>query len=679
MSVTTTYAQIYVSPTGSDKTQGTATRPFRTIQRAVEAVKKSPPGADTTFIYLYGGRYDLKQTVQINDQTTPLVIKPFQNQKVSITGGMKISAKAARPISDPAMRAMIANPAVRELDLRKMGVELDKLHPVGFGRPSTPCWNEFFIDGKPARIARYPNDTVMMIGKVHNTGDIPRENITGRGDAVFEYSEPRVNAWLGSSDMWISGYFAHGYADDMIPVRSIDTATHCITTAQPTRYGFMTGAPWRTWFAMNLPQEIDRQGEYVIDSVAGKLYFLATNASEFNVSILKSPLIAIEGSRDVRIEGVTFEYSRGMGVYIANSHNTLVKGCTLRNLGYWGVCIGNGADPLDKRVIGDLDEALYQNILLNRNGGTNNGVVDCQIYDLGSGGVQLSGGDRATLTAAGNYVDNCRIRDFNRIEKSYKGAVNVDGVGNRVSRVDISGAPSMAILIHGNNHVIEYCRITDVCREIDDQGAIYYGRDPSERGHIVRYCYFKELSPRHRVTATYHDDGACGMTCIGNIYLRAGSIPVLIGGGHDNRYLNNIFIDSPTAIHIDNRMQHWGKGMIEKGGVIDTRLQTIRYTEPPYSTTYPELVAYWGENPDLPKRNVIEGNLFVKVKNVLSGQTQWGEFYNNFATMKNPGFVDMDNPLKGFEPNAEVFKKIANFPNLPFDKIGCTLPLNPNL
>lgn len=85
------------------------------------------------------------------------------------------------------------------------------------------------------------------------------------------------------------------------------------------------------------------------------------------------------------------------------------------------------------------------------------------------------------------------------------------------------------------------------------------------------------MSPRHRVTATYHDDGACGAEVYGNIYHKAGSLPVLIGGGHNNHYRHNIFIDSPVAIHIDARMQGWGKFMIEKGAIIDQRLQTVNY------------------------------------------------------------------------------------------------------
>ena len=332
-----------------------------------------------------------------------------------------------------------------------------------------------------------------------------------------------------------------------------------------------------------------------------------------------------------------------------------------------------GGEPAS-RVVGDLMGTIYQNILFDREGGTENGVVDCHIYNVGAGGISLGGGDRASLTPAGNYVENCRIHHYNRIEKSYRPGIWIDGVGNHVSKCDIYDAPSMAILFHGNNHVIELCNITNVCSEVDDQGAVYYGRDPSEQGNIIRYCYFHELSPRHRVTATYHDDGACGATVYGNIYYKAGSLPVLIGGGHDNHYSNNIFIDSPVAIHVDNRMQNWGKGMIAPGGVIDQRLQAVNYQNPPYSVAYPSLSKYWENDASYPEGNVIEGNLFYKIGNVVHGRTEWLDLHNNWVTNSDPGFVDSSDPLKGFKPDAKVFQYIKNFPRLPFDEVGSNLP-----
>lgn len=664
---------LIVSPRGNDSGDGTLRKPFRTVERALQAASRN---GDTIDILLRGGTYPLRQTVEVTG-LKHVTLAPYGGENVSFVGGYAVKASQLQKVTNPAVRERLqpeVRDRVREIDARALRIPLTGLIPKGFGRPSLPGWSELFIDGQPLHIARWPNDSMAMIGKIRCTGDIPREEKYGIGDPVFEYAGERPAQWKSTDGMWIGGYFAHGYADDMIPVRSIDTAAHTLTAALPTQYGFMTGAPWRQWFALNLPEEIDLPGEYVLDAPNGKIYFLPaenTPLKEIYISTLDAPMFAVENSGNVTLRGVTLEYSRGMGVYIEASDSVRVDSCVIRNLGYVGVCIGRG----DKeRQIGALSGMMYENILFNRNAGTHNGVSNSHIYRVGSGGVDLGGGDRATLTPARNYVENCRIHDFNRIEKSYRPGVWIDGVGNRVSNCEIFDAPSMAILLHGNDHLIEYCDIHDVCREVDDQGALYYGRDPSERGNRVRYCYFHDFSSAHRVSATYHDDGACGMEVFGCVYFRSGTIPVLIGGGHDNVYRNNIFIDMPMAVHIDNRMEGWGRGMLDPGGIADQRLQAVKYTEPPYSTAYPELPHYWEGTPRVPRGNVFAGNLFYKIGKTLNGSPAWADWSDNWVTIDNPGFVDPEKPLKGFVPDAPIYRMIDRFAPIPFERIGCKLP-----
>lgn len=681
----------YVSPKGNDNAAGTLSRPFKTPQKAIEAA--SQHNGDTVEILFRKGVYPLTNSVRIKNEN--LILRPYNAESVSFTGGISLGKNKVKAVKDPAVRNLLQDAVkdkVKEVDVKSLGVELAGITPKGFGRAALPSWSELFINGKAQHVSRWPNDSTVLIGKVRCTGDIPRHQQFGKGDPVFEYFEDRPSSWKSTEDVWIAGYFAHGYADDMIPVKSIDSSEKTITAAIPTLYGFLSGASFRRWYALNLVEEIDTPGEYVIDKKNGKLYFLPgeEDIKRIDISILEKPMFYVESSKNVLIQGFTLEYSRGMGVYMETSENVKVDSCTFRNLGYVAVSIGRGDLPdgdiyktqheSDVKykdgvggVIGTLSSRLYDDRLFNRSGGKNNGVTNCKIYQVGSGGINLGGGDRRTLTPANNYVENCRIYEFNRIEKSYRPGVAIDGVGNRVSKCEIFNAPSMAILIGGNDHVIEYCDIHHVCQEVDDQGALYYGRDPSERGLKVRYCYFHNFDSKHRVSATYHDDGACGMEVYGCVYYQAGTIPVLIGGGHDNIYKNNIFVDMPLAIHIDNRMQNWSKSTMDKGGIFDQRLAAVKYNQPPYSEAYPELVHYWEGDPSFPRNNVIAGNLFYKIKNLLSGSLDYAEWYNNYMTPENPGFKNEKNPLEGFTENAPVFNKIEHFQPIPFDKIGCDL------
>lgn len=680
----------FVSPRGADENDGTFRKPFRTIERALAETAAHPH--DTIEIRLRGGIYVLQQTVEISG-LHDLTVAPYGGERVSVTGSRAIESRRLKKVTDPAMRGRLrpeVRDRIRTIDARAEKIPLTGLMPKGFGHPSLPAWSELFVDGQPLTIARWPNDTMAPIGKVHCTGDIPREAKYGIGDPVFEYAEERPAAWQSVEGAWIGGYFAWGYADDMVPVRRLDTAARTITGAAPSRYGFMSGAPFRRWYALNLPEEIDRPGEYVLDAANEKIYFLPPQDSpmeNIRVSVLETPMFAIENCRNVRLCGLTLEYSRGMGVYIEESENVSVDSCVIRNLGYVGVCIGRGdigsedvsgtgslSPEGTPRIISHLGNRIYNDILFDRRAGRNNGVKNCHIYRTGAGGVSLGGGDRATLTPAGNYVENCRIHDFNRIEKSYRPGIGIDGVGNRIANCEIFDAPSMAVLLHGNDHTVEYCDMHDVCLEVDDQGALYYGRDPSERGNRVRYCYFHDFPSVHRVSATYHDDGACGMEVFGCVYYKAGSGSVLIGGGHDNVYRNNLFIDLPQAIHIDNRMEGWGRGMLDAGGIVDQRLRAVRHTEPPYATAYPALAHYWEGTPRKPRGNVFAGNLFYRVGRLLNGSMAWADWSNNWVTTEDPGWVDPADPLKGFVPDARIYRMIDRFAPIPFERIGCRLP-----
>ncbi|MBR5298032.1 MAG: right-handed parallel beta-helix repeat-containing protein [Parabacteroides sp.] len=679
---------IVVSPTGNDGASGEVTRPLKTIAAALDKAKRISHDIPIE-IQLRKGCYELDRTLEISRNN--VLLTAFNNEQVSISGGRKLAIQMLKKVKDKAVSNRIQpeyHQYIREIDFGKLNIPFEGLHATGFGRPTQSAWTEVYINGNPLRIARWPNDSTVAIQKVYESGISTNGEYTDF--PVFGYGENRPNKWKNVTDLWISGYFAHGYADDMIRVERIDTLQKKIHTAQHTLYGFMSGAAWRRWMALNLLEELDSSGEFVLDTQLKKMYLFMPHekVNEINVSCLDAPLLAIENCRNVRVEGLIFEYGRQMGIYLENTHDVLIKECVVRNMGGVGISVGKGTFKQENteghkyggkavsREIGDLMGRMYEDILFNRQGGTNNGIVDCYIYQTGAGGISLGGGNRATLTPAGNYVENCRIYNYNRIEKSYRPGIWIDGVGNRVSGCSIHDAPSMAILFHGNDHLIELCDITRVCNEVDDQGAIYYGRDPSELGNVIRYCYFHELSPKHRVTATYHDDGACGAEVYGNIYYKAGSIPVLIGGGHQNHYKNNIFVTSPVAIRVDNRMQNWGKDMVAKGGIIDQRLETVKFDSPPYSEAYPWLPTYWDSTPSYPKGNVVEGNLFYQIGNVIGGRTEWLEMNNNWITSTNPGWIDPSDPLKGFEVGAPIYRMIKDFPVLPFSKIGTTLPLH---
>jgi hypothetical protein len=693
--------KIYISPNGNDKNKGSLEEPMSTLQGArdqIRSLKKIPRGGITVF--LREGQYKLNETFVLgqNDSGTkksPVKYSAYLGEKVSISGGVSISPEMVKEL-DPE-ESLFFDQSVRDnikkIDLSKLGItDFGKIKNVGFSRPYNTSGLELFVNKKAFELSRYPNKNKIPMGKVIDPGSFPSKGDFSNKGGKFTYDDERPSRWKYSSDVWICGYFNKGWAEDAVQIAEIDTVARTFTTAQAHHYGFGSGASWKQWYAFNVLEEIDTVGEYFLNRETGVLYFYPDPENPIEtleVSMLEKPLVAMEGASNVTFSNITFECSRSIGIYIEEGAGNKIEACTLRNLGGTAICLGKGTESdlsmrhdlenssLVSRQMGSIPQVLYNHTTLNRSAGENHGIINCHIYQVGAGGVILGGGDRKSLAKGGNYVHNCLIHDFNRIEKSYRAGIWITGVGNRISNCEIYDAPMMAILLHGNDHVIEYCDFHDVVREMHDQGAIYYGRNPSERGNVVRYNYFHDLGSEHLSVSVYHDDGACGMEVHANVFYRAGSMPVLIGGGNDHTYSNNIFINCPIGIHVDNRKQGWAKGSGDKGGSwkFEERLNAVDYKNPPYSVRYPQQVTYWEEDEakKYPKNNRVINNVFYRVKNVIDGKKDWLIWENNKILDEAPSFWNEEKQQFSLQNGKIVYEDLSGFESIDFDKIGCTI------
>jgi hypothetical protein len=63
------------------------------------------------------------------------------------------------------------------------------------------------------------------------------------------------------------------------------------------------------------------------------------------VSMLEEPLVQLKNTSFIHFNGISFECSRGIGVYIEKGNDNKIDNCVFRNLGIVGVCIGKGIEP----------------------------------------------------------------------------------------------------------------------------------------------------------------------------------------------------------------------------------------------------------------------------------------------------------------------------------------------
>jgi hypothetical protein len=604
----------YVAPGGVESGKGSKDDPFTSLNLTLQRVldERAKGNKLHVKIYLMEGEYGIKNSIRIDSSLSNITIASYKDEKVVFTGGRAIPPDAIE-------QTELNGNKVLRVDLRKLGItEYGEMRNVGFRRPYGKSWAELFVNGEPMHLAKWPNNGVIAMGKVLDSGSVPRNgDFTDRG-GEFICDSTRILTWKNPGEVWITGYFNYGYADDAVRIASIDVKKKTIKTAQATLYGFSSGKPFNQWYAYNIKEELDEAGEYYIDRSTGELFFISPGGKHPEsviISMLEEPFIDLYKTKNVKIKGITFECSRFIGITMAETGNVVIDHCTFRNLGSAGVSMGLGIKAFkeyrhagtgepQRGILGSIHEHIYDNPTFNLRAGKHNGVVNCTFYNLGSGGISMGGGDRLTLESAGNYVDNCLFHDINRIDRSYRPAVHIMGVGNIVRHCEIFNAPGMALYLHGNNHLIENNYIHNVCLEVDDMGVFYYGRDASELGNTIRHNLFADIPAKYGTQTIYQDDGACGLQVDGNIFYKAARNAMLMSGS-DNRFTNNIVIDAPCVIYSTNH----GTGSKDEQV---KRLNAVNFLSEPYINAYPFIKNYkdisFLENP---ARNFVEGNIFI--------------------------------------------------------------------
>ncbi len=695
----------YVSKTGSDRNSGTKEQPFATLEKALNFKQQLRTGGEDRKItvFLREGVYYQEKGISIKSKiegvkNLSLTISAYNGEKVVFSGGKSIPLDRVVDVEDKEVHARfspVVRDKIKQINLKALGIsDFGDIRNVGFSTPYGVAWGEIFVNKRPMSLARWPNVGMIPVARVFDAGSIPRDDdFSGRG-GVMGYDSLRVDTWASEKDAWISGYFKYSWGDDMLKIASIDTLKKTITTALPAFYGFASGQPYHRWYGVNIMVELDEPGEYYIDRETGMLYFIPgeEEIESLEFSMLEEPFITLQGTSGITISEIIFECSRGLGIAMDNTQNTRIEGCTFRNLGSLGITVGKGIEPFARRmhegsgqpksgIVGSLLQQLYAKTTFNREGGYNNLFTGCEFYQLGAGGVSLGGGNRLTLEAGNNIVENCLFHNLNRIERSYHPAVHLTGVGNSIRHCEVYNVSNQAVLMHGNNHLIEYNYFHDVVLEAEDAGAIYYGRNPSEMGNVIRYNYFENIPDKGLTMAVYADDGACGLNITGNIFYNAGERVFMLGGGSDHTITNNIFIGSKYGIHVDNRLQNWAGSTLE---LIKLRLQEVGYNKPPYSMQYPQLPFYFSTEGRLlgtPEKNVAKNNVFVDIGQMVLyvgkekdgyGKEKWIDIKegNLEITFDNVGFVDWKNHDFSLRPNSVIYKQMPGFQEIPFQKIG---------
>ncbi|MCE7059701.1 right-handed parallel beta-helix repeat-containing protein [Dyadobacter sp. CY343] len=655
----------FVSTKGSDSKKGTKEEPFRNLSKALETVV-SVPGNSSITIYFRDGTYMLSNTASINNTTLTkgkqLTLTSYGNEKVFLTGGSNVNSSDFQKVTDGAILRKIPTTSrnnVYALDLGRYASNDISLHKNGYGQPRKPSPIELFINEDPASLARWPKDSTISIVSV-----VPAAEISGGEKAAFTTGAILPTRWESPSHIWIAGALTKNWAFDNLPVLSLEPKKNLVRLSDKAKYKIVKAPDKRrqqfgdsrtlgSFFFYNVTEELTRNREYVMDPQSKKLYVYLDSESDLekcSISTLATPLIEISNTEAIRIKGLNFGLGRSSAIKISRSSNILIENCTFKNFGLLAI---DAANCMKLKV------------------------QTSTIMNTGSGAIVMSGGNRKTLQPSENYIENCVITNFSRLYRSYSPAINIQGVGITVKNNDISVAPGQAIIFQGNDHVISYNNISDVCQEFGDVGAIYTGRDPSSTGTMIIHNLFgkiqNEASPL--VTAIYIDDGSGGFSIANNIFLESGTTKsngfgaIHINGGSHTNIDNNVFLNCRKAFSYKAWTdKKWKQTFITNKENLARITQTVDIRSKIFQKKYPHLQNFFALSSSKKRENYVDGNYFYNVGKIDNSPGYI--IHNSITTQGNSDFSPKrQRALQEDDVPAEV-KQSKSWKNIEFDKIG---------
>ncbi len=620
----------FVAPKGNDDNPGNLEKPFATLERARDAIRAQknngvlPPGGVT--VYLRGGTYTVTNTFTLTDIDSgnvgaPVVYRAWQDEKPVFSGGFRV--RGFEKVKDPSILARLppeARGKVRVADLKAQGyTSFDAQKSYGYGINNTTM-RELFQDGQPLQVARWPN-----------AGSVKTGEVLDPTNRVFTFTSDRLARWTHAADPMANGYWYHLWAVCAIPITLNASAGTVTLKERPGGYGIRADHPF---YVLNLLEEIDQPGEWYLDRENGLLYVWPVKHPWFSKLVLSrwdKPFIEANKVQEVAFQGLTFEYGQQHGLVLNECVNATVAGCVIRCLGGTALTALQGANL-----------KIYGNIL----------------HTLGHTGMRVSGGNRKNLTSGQVVIENNEVHHFGRCSRTYNPAVLLEGCGARVAHNHFHHAPSSAMRIEGNDHLVEFNDVHHVVQESDDQGAIDMWGNPSYRGVVIRFNRWQDIGggdfPCGQAGIRF-DDAISGMLVYGNFFERTSNGNfggVQIHGGQMNIIDNNVFTGCRYGVSFSAWQKERWEEYLQRAHVQQLMFSDVNIRVPPYSQRYPELAELGSK-----------ANINSLWRNVFAGAEQ--------AFYKKPKGTDLwDNQMFAKMPDLNALAAQSPFRPLPLNEVG---------
>ena len=643
------YEKIYVK-NGAVGGDGTENNPFGTIKEAQEKLKIMPKENGVAVI-LRGGIYALEDTLCIDESNSgtaekPVIYTAFEGEEVTLTAGKNIPANLFEKVTEKAILDKIPSEGKENIyvtDLSKVG--LSNIPPMNL-RESTPY--TLVMGEQRGTLARWPNEGYGKTGEIIDTGARSDSGPRKKG-FVYEITDARQLRWEEAENGFLNGYWMTPYTIDYASIAEVNTDKMRIVGKDWNGLG---NYGYARYFAENLLEEIDKEGEWYLDAENNKLYiypFKGGENADVKFAASNFPVVGFTNAKNVVIKGINVEVGGNSGVQFgAESENCMFIGGRIRYVS------GNGAT-------------------IN---GKNNTVRDCDISHVGARGIIIDGGNLATLTHGNNVAENNEIHNTGT-GGGQKQGITISGCGNRASNNHVYDIPTHGINGGGMDLIIEKNIIERTNMEMGDTGGLYFLNYGLGYGTKIRYNIVKDsvgLMPipgmnGEGAQGIYIDDCTSGLEIYGNLVYNAKMSGTFIHGGRNIKIYNNMYINCAQPINVT-------KTGIQKslaiGGAIWENLKKYNVTEGAYKEKYPEAAENITNTEQFgnPINNVVKNNVtfngglsnYEKTIDAYGGEYSGNCEFEGYPDCNMTDFYDLD--------YAKIHEKCPDFEPIPFDDIG---------
>ena len=457
----------FVSLGGNDADRGTQAKPFASINRALAETRKT---SGKVVICLLEGTYYLNQPVVFTPEDSrkeneTLTITNFENQKVTISGGVDLNLKW-KEYKNGIWQAKIIQGLI---------------------------FDELFVNGHLQRMARYPNydSTAHFFG----------------GTAADALSKERIASWKSPEGGYVHALHPYEWGDIHYIIKGKNDKGELDLEG-----GWQNNRPMgmhqKHRFVENIFEELDTVNEWFYDHNTKTLFYFPPKGLDIKTAKFETPqienLFEFKGSetdpvRNIIIEGLML--TQTLRTFMQNKEPLLRSDWTIYR---GGAVLFNGAAncSLKNCVLSNLGG----NAVFFNNYNRNCEVLGCLISEIGASGicfvgdpaavrspsfkywqfVQLSQIDRIPGPRTNNYPAECVVFDnlmFNLglVEKQ-SAAVELSMCQDiKVSHNTIYDVPRAGINVSEGTwggHVIEYNDVFNTVKESGDHGSFNsWGRD----------------------------------------------------------------------------------------------------------------------------------------------------------------------------------------------------------